>query len=63
MFLGLRELSGVDLGRIERQYDVHWDGRIADLCAQGLLERDGSRIRLAPAKLALANEVFVAFLD
>jgi oxygen-independent coproporphyrinogen-3 oxidase len=63
MFLGLRELSGVDLSRIERQYDVHWDGRIAELCAQGLLEREGPVVRLAPSRLALANEVFVAFLD
>ena len=63
LFLGLRQLAGVDLVRIEQQYGVNLEPRIADLSAQGLLERHGSRLRLAPARLAVSNEVFVALLD
>jgi oxygen-independent coproporphyrinogen-3 oxidase len=63
LFLGLRELAGIDLARVERQYDVDLGARVAELCAQGLVERYGSRIRLAPARLAVSNEVFVALLD
>jgi len=33
------------------------------LRAQGLVERAGTRVRLAPARLAISNEVFVALLD
>jgi oxygen-independent coproporphyrinogen III oxidase len=63
LFLGLRELAGIDLARVERQYDVDLGARITELCAQGLVERDGPRVRLAPARLAVSNEVFVALLD
>jgi oxygen-independent coproporphyrinogen-3 oxidase len=63
MFLGLRQLEGIDLARIERQYDVQLGPRIEELRAQGLVERDGPRVRLAPSRLAVSNEVFVALLD
>jgi len=63
LFLGLRELAGIDLARVERQYDVDLGARITELCAQGLVERDGPRVRLAPARLTVSNEVFVALLD
>jgi len=63
MFLGLRQLEGIDLARIERQYDVQLGPRIEELKAQGLVERDGPRVRLAPNRLTVSNEVFVALLD
>ena len=63
MFLGLRQLEGVDLGRIERQYDVQLSARVEELRAQGLVEREGSIVRLSPDRLTVANEVFVALLD
>ncbi len=63
MFLGLRELAGIDLARIEKQYGVQLDARIEELCAQGLVERHGPRVRLAPWRLAVSNEVFVALLN
>jgi oxygen-independent coproporphyrinogen-3 oxidase len=66
-FLGLRQLEGIDLARIESQYGAQYNGtlgaRIDELCAQGLIERAGSRVRLAPDRLAVSNEVFVALLD
>jgi oxygen-independent coproporphyrinogen III oxidase len=66
-FLGLRQLEGIDLARIERQYSaasaVSLCDRVSDLCAQGLLEREGSRLRLAPNRLAVSNEVFAELLS
>ncbi|MGH9705320.1 MAG: radical SAM family heme chaperone HemW [Candidatus Acidiferrales bacterium] len=61
-FLGLRQLEGVDLGRIEREYHVNMRDRASALAAQGLVELDGSRLRLAPGRLAVSNEVFVELL-
>ena len=70
LFLGLRQLEGIDLAPIEAQYGAQYEAqyntigaRIEELRAQGLVERDGSRVRLAPARLAVSNEVFVALLD
>ena len=61
-FLGLRQLEGIDLARIERQYSVSLRDRISDLCAQGLLERQGSRLRLASNRLTVSNEIFAELL-
>jgi oxygen-independent coproporphyrinogen-3 oxidase len=63
MFLGLRQLEGVDLEAIERRYAARLGPRIEPLVEQGLLEREGGRLRLAPDRLAVSNEVFVALLD
>jgi putative oxygen-independent coproporphyrinogen III oxidase len=71
LFLGLRQLEGIDLASIEAQYGPHFDAhfktrigaRLEELRAQGLVERSGTRVRLAPARLAISNEVFVALLD
>jgi oxygen-independent coproporphyrinogen-3 oxidase len=71
LFLGLRQLEGIDLAEIAARYGAQFengfkaalDARIDDLLAQGLVERKGSRLRLAPARLAVSNEVFVALLD
>ena len=68
-FLGLRQLDGIDLGRIERDYDAELPGRIGDLRdritnlqSQGLVELDGTRLRLAPDRLSVSNEVLVELL-
>ncbi len=61
-FLGLRQLEGIDLGRIEKQYNATlWD-RVAGMLESGLVEFDGQRLRLAPGRLTVANEVFVELL-
>lgn len=62
MFLGLRQLAGIDIGRIEKQYGVNLASRFSPLFAQGLVEREGPRVRLAPSRLTVSNEVFVALL-
>jgi hypothetical protein len=36
--------------------------RLANLRDAGLIEKEGFRVRLAPARLAVSNEVFVELL-
>jgi oxygen-independent coproporphyrinogen-3 oxidase len=62
LFLGLRQLEGIDLARVEKKYGVSLQARIAGLREQGLLEMDGTLLRLAPAHLTVSNEVFVELL-
>jgi oxygen-independent coproporphyrinogen-3 oxidase len=62
LFLGLRQLEGIDLARVERKYGVSLQSRIAGLREQGLLEMDGALLRLAPAHLTVSNEVYVELL-
>ena len=63
LFLGLRQLSGLYMTRIESFYGVSLATRIEKLAASGLLERHGSIVRLAPEKLSISNEVFVELLS
>ena len=62
LFLGLRQLEGIDMRRIERQYGVALADRFAPLAAAGLVEQTGRFVRLAPARLGVSNEVLVALL-
>jgi oxygen-independent coproporphyrinogen-3 oxidase len=62
LFLGLRQLDGIDISRIEREYDVKLAARFEPLASAGLVERDGDVVRLAPARLSISNEVFVELL-
>jgi len=62
LFLGLRQLDGIDVGRIEREYGVALNTRFGVLEAAGLIEREGEIVRLAPARLSVSNEVFVELM-
>jgi putative oxygen-independent coproporphyrinogen III oxidase len=62
LFLGLRQLDGIDVGRIEKEYGATLSARFDRLASGGLVERDGSVVRLAPAKLSVSNEVFVELM-
>ena len=62
LFLGLRQLDGIDVGRIEREYGVALHTRFGALEAAGLIEREGEIVRLAPARLSVSNEVFVELM-
>jgi oxygen-independent coproporphyrinogen III oxidase len=62
LFLGLRQLDGIDVGRIGREYGVELGGRFEGLQAAGLVERSGDVVRLAPARLSVSNEVFVELM-
>ena len=62
LFLGLRQLDGIDIARIEREYGVTLRARFDPLASAGLVERDGSMVRLAPERLSVSNEVFVELM-
>jgi oxygen-independent coproporphyrinogen-3 oxidase len=63
LFLGLRQLAGIDLGGIETKYGAKLRPRVQELVAQGLVEWDGPRLRLSPERLTVSNEVFVHLLE
>jgi oxygen-independent coproporphyrinogen III oxidase len=62
LFLGLRQLDGIDVRKIERDYSVQLASRFDPLARQGLLERSGDIVRLSPRRLSVSNEVFVELL-
>jgi oxygen-independent coproporphyrinogen-3 oxidase len=62
LFLGLRQLDGIDVSKIEREYSVQLASRFDPLAKLGLLERRGNVVRLAPQKLSVSNEVFVELM-
>ena len=62
LFLGLRQLDGIDVSRIEREYGVTLAGRFEPLASAGLVKRDGNVVRLAPERLSVSNEVFVELM-
>ena len=62
LFLGLRQLDGIDVARIEREYGVALAKRFDPLASAGFVERDGGVVRLAPGRLSVSNEVFVELL-
>ncbi len=62
LFLGLRLLDGINLGEIEKQYQVKLEPRLARLREEGYVEVSGQNVRLAPSRLAVSNEVFVELM-
>jgi oxygen-independent coproporphyrinogen-3 oxidase len=62
LFLGLRQLDGIDVRRIERDYGVTLGERFERLTSAGLIERKHNIVRLAPKKLSVSNEAFVELL-
>jgi oxygen-independent coproporphyrinogen-3 oxidase len=71
-FLGLRQLGGIDLGRIEREYSGNGNGttsrfaairRQADLlCSQKLLNLEGDRLILAHNQLTISSSILAELL-
>ncbi len=66
MFMGLRLIEGVSCTRFEarfgRKAEVIFAKKIKGLVAQGLLRREGDRLRLTRKALPVANVVFRAFV-
>ena len=62
LFLGLRQLAGIDLARLKRQYGVNLEEKIIRLASNGMVERQGDMLRLAADKLSISNEVIVELL-
>jgi oxygen-independent coproporphyrinogen-3 oxidase len=68
-YLGLRQLEGIDFARIERDYEPQLSDRlitlrerIDQLRSNGFIEVDGPRLRIAPDRLTVSNEIFVQLL-
>jgi oxygen-independent coproporphyrinogen-3 oxidase len=71
-FLGLRQLGGIDLGRIQREYSGNGNGttfrfaairRQADLlCSQKLLNLEGDRLILAHNQLTISSSILAELL-
>ena len=62
LFLGLRQLDGIDVSRIESDYAVKLASRFDPLASSGLVEWNGPVVRLTPSRLSVSNEVFVTLL-
>ena len=64
--LGLRLVSGLDLGAFARRYGRDFEAvfgeRLAEVSAAGLLERVGASVRLSERGRLLGNEVFACLL-
>ena len=67
MFLGLRLLDGLDLAAASDSLGVdlaaRYESQIGELLGLGLLEREGTAIRLHPSAYLIANQVFTRFLE
>jgi oxygen-independent coproporphyrinogen-3 oxidase len=62
LFLGLRQLDGIDLAQIEREYGVSLAGRFDPLASAGFVERAGNVVKLSADRLSVSNEVFVELM-
>jgi len=66
MFLGLRVLEGIDLGSnsiYSLDLKKRYAAEIADLENQGLLEWQGTKLRLTKPAYLIANQVFTKFIS
>ncbi|HWZ96962.1 MAG TPA: radical SAM family heme chaperone HemW [Candidatus Dormibacteraeota bacterium] len=63
IFLGLRQLNGINLDQIEPGFAASLNDKFSSLQSSGLIQRKGNIVRLAPEKLSISNEVFVELLS
>ena len=63
IFLGLRQLDGIDLSLLAGAPEVRLRARIEQMRGDGLVIVEGGRLRLAPDRLAVSNEVLVGLLE
>ena len=66
LFTGLRLTEGLDMARYGHRYGVDvWSTYVADLdpfVRDGLLVREGARLRLSREGMLLANEILQVFV-
>jgi oxygen-independent coproporphyrinogen III oxidase len=63
IFLGLRKLEGVELGELGAgESEGRLREKVEELRREGLVIVEGERVKLAPGKLAVSNEVFVELM-
>jgi oxygen-independent coproporphyrinogen-3 oxidase len=61
-FLGLRQLAGINLTRIEGEYGVSLSEKVEELASRGIVKKDGEMLRLPAGKLSISNEIIVELL-
>ncbi len=62
MFLGLRMMKGVDTERFGRSFDELYGEITARQIAQGLMVRDGNRVRLTDIGIDISNTVMAEYM-
>jgi oxygen-independent coproporphyrinogen-3 oxidase len=65
LFLGLRLTGGVDWNGLQTVYGddpAKYEQSLQEWCARGLVERNGSVVRLTPSGMLLSNEIFEIFV-
>ncbi|HUL32357.1 MAG TPA: radical SAM family heme chaperone HemW [Candidatus Eisenbacteria bacterium] len=62
LFLGLRQIEGIDLRRIACQYGVSLAEKAAQLQVSGMVEVEGGTLRLRLDRLNVSNEIIVELL-
>jgi oxygen-independent coproporphyrinogen III oxidase len=62
LFLGLRQLAGIDISLLQELYGVPLDSRFTSLESSGLIKRSGSLVQITPEHLSISNEVFVELM-
>lgn len=66
LFTGLRLTAGIDIVAVGLQYGVDvWDrygAALAPFVSEGLLARDGARLRLSREGMLIANEIMAVFV-
>lgn len=62
LFLGLRQLAGIDFRDIEREYGIDLQAKVDRLTPAGMLERVGDLVRIPAGKMSVSNEIFVELL-
>jgi oxygen-independent coproporphyrinogen-3 oxidase len=63
IFLGLRQLEGIDLSALTGARENSLPARIEDMRRDGLVIVDGGRLRLAPDRLTVSNDVLVELME
>lgn len=63
IFLGLRKTEGINMRGIEEELGVKLHEAAEDLLKEGLIEIDGSYLRLARKGLVLSNEIIVRLFE
>ena len=62
LFLGLRQIAGIDFHSIEREYGVGLQAKVDRLTSAGMLERVGALVRIPAEKMSVSNEIIVELL-
>jgi oxygen-independent coproporphyrinogen-3 oxidase len=63
IFLGLRQLDGIDLANLGGAPDALLSSRIERMRRDGLVIVEGGRLRLAPDRLTVSNDVLVELME